>query len=361
MPDKLSQSELDAQFSEAIEADDMDGAQDALDAIEDLDQAPSNESGAAAFTDEALGLGGFSAILTQLSSEQIAALQVQVPNKDDLSAMYLPGTTIIDAAHRIHVSKRGDVKRAARGLALAAAGGVDLDAQTIMSNTGSTYTIEDGICYELQRVEQPDFTGSVAILEKKVPCKGHLAYVKNPSGGFAETGEQHLRCLHQWALMFALGYYVTASTKGFFTEDKPIVPVEIAQRVGDEPARAFAKTIIDGWVQNSGDRREVRTGFAQAINAEKQTAGLAEGSHLPARSEIGGYPLPDGMTVSQAVTNLRGRQFALIVELPMNEKTIRVTTRTVKNLTELASVVAPHFAVAKQNAGELVALELVAR
>ncbi len=360
MPDQLSKSELDAQFSEAIEADDMDGAQAALDAVENAAQAPSNESGAAAFTDEALGIGGFSSVLAELSLEQIAKLQVQVPNKADLSAMYLPGTTIIDADHRIHVSQRGDVKRAARGLALAAAGGVDLDAQTIMSNSGSVYTIEDGICYELQRVQQPDFMGNVAVLEKKVPCKGHLEYIKTGKG-FAETGEQHMRCLHQWALMFALGYYVTASDKGFFTEDKPIVTVEIAQRVGDEAARALAKTVIDAWVANSGDRREVRTGFAQAINAAKQTAGLADSSQLPSRTEIGGFTLPDGTTITQAVTNLRGQQFALLVELPMNDKTIQVTTRTVKTITELASVVAPHFAVAKANRGELVALELIAR
>jgi len=361
MPDKVSQEDLDAQFEAAVEADDMKGAQAALDAVEEQAQAPASASGAAAFTDEALGIGGFSSVLTQLSLEQIAELQVQVPNKDDLSAMYLPGTSVIDAEHRIHLTKRGDVKRAARGLALAAAGGVDMDSQVITSNSGSKYTIENGECFELQRTEQPDFSGNVTILEKKVPCKAHLVYVKNPGGGFTATGEEHLRGLHQWALMFMLGTYVTASTKGFFAEDKPIVAVEIAQRVGDDAARAFAKTIIDGWVQNSGDRREVRTGFSQAMSAERAQAGLPDNSYLPPRNEIGGYTLPDGKTISQAVMDLRGRQFALTVQLPMNDKTIEITTRTVKNLTELASVVAPHFAVAKQNSGELVPVELLAR
>jgi hypothetical protein len=225
-----------------------------------------------------------------------------------------------------------------------------------MSNSGSTYTIEEGICLELKRVEQPDFAGNVAILEQKVACKGHLEY-KKTDNGFAPTGQQLLRCLHQWALMFQLGFFVTASIKVYDV----IVRTEVGQRVGDESARAVSQAKVDEWVQNSDDRREMRTEFAQAITAQKNELGLAPSSYLPPKTEIGGYALPDGKTVSQAVVDLRGRQFALKVELPMNGKTIEIVTRTVKNLTELASVVAPHFAVARQNSGELVAVELIAR
>ncbi len=353
MPEQNEQESLDAKFEAAIEADDNEAAAELLSQVED---APSD--GAALFTDEALGLGGFDPVLAQLSLEQIAALQIQVPNKDDLSAMYLPGTSVIDSGHRLHLTNRGDVKRAARGLAIAAAGGVDLDSKVIMSNSGRQYTIENGECMELTKTEQPDFEGNVAVLVQKIACKGHLEYASNGSG---LTGGSHVRCLHQWALMFKFGYYVTASTKGFFSPEKPIIQTEIANRVGDESARAVAQAQITQWTQNSSDRRDVRTGFAQAINAEKNELGLAEGSYLPPKTEIGAYDLPTGETVSEAITSLKGRQFALTVRLPMNDKTIDITTRTVKNLTELASVVAPHFAVARQNNGALLALELIAR
>ncbi len=370
--------QLDAELVEATEADDLERASAILKQIEDATPADAPVVSAEAIglestvakeatqtmdapesitiTKASLGVGGFTPVLAGLSSDEISALMIPVSDAEDLMALIIPGTSVLDADHRIHLAERGDVKRAARGLAIAAAGGVDMDSQVILSNSGRAYTIEDGICYELKRVEQPDFAGNIAILEQKVACKGHLEY-KKADKGFELTGRQHLRCLHQWALMFQLGYFVTASIKVYDV----IVRTEIAGRVGDEQARATAKTQVEEWVQNSDNRREVRTEFAQAITAQKNELGLADNSHLPPKTEIGGYALPDGKTVSQAVVDLRGRQFALKVELPMNGKTIEIVTRTVKNLTELASVVAPHFAVARQNSGELVAVELIAR
>ncbi len=369
--------QLDAELVAATEADDSKRASEILKQIEDLPadapvvsaEAIGLESTVAkeatttmeasesiVITKASLGAGGFTPVLAGLSSDEINLLMVEVSDAEDLMALIIPGTSVLDADHRIHLAERGDVKRAARGLALAAAGGVDMDSQVILSNSGRAYTIEEGICYELKRVEQPDFQGNVAILEQKVPCKGHLEYKKTESG-FELTGRQHLRCLHQWALMFQLGFFVTASIKVY----AEIVRTEVGSRVGDDAARKQAQAQVDVWVQNSDTRREVRTGFAQAITAQKNELGLSDNAYLPAKTEIGGYALPDGLTISQAVTNLRGRQFALKVELPMNGKTVEIVTRTVKNLTELASVVAPHFAVARQNSGELVAVELIAR
>jgi hypothetical protein len=356
MPESQDQENLDAKFEAAIEADDNAKAAELLDQVQETAEAPAGDA-AALFTDEALGLGGFSPVLAQLSSEQIAKLQIQVPNKDDLSAMYLPGTTVVDAGHRIHLSRRPDVKRAARGLALAAAGGVDLDSQVILSNSGRTYTIEDGECVELTKTEQPDFAGNVAILEQKVACKGHLEYASDGSG---PTGGQLMRCLHQWALMFQLGYYVTASTKIFFV-DQPVVTTEIGNRVGDEAARAAAKAQIDTWVANSKTRQEQRVAFAQAKAHAVNTGQVTEAGRLPARREIAQYTLPDGSTVAQAVTDLQGRYFTLTVELPINSKMSQVTTRVVRNIAELADAIAPTFAVAAREKADFSVVSVNAR
>lgn len=337
MPEQNDQESLDAKFEAAIDADDNAAAAELLTQVED---APSD--GAALFTDEALGLGGFDPVLSQLSSGEIDALQIQVPNKDDLSAMYLPGKSVIDAAHRIHLNRRPDVKRAARGLAIAAAGGVDLDSKVILSNSGRTYTIKDGECVELTQTEQPDMSGNVSILKQEVPCKGHLEYASNGSG---PTGGQLMRCLHQWALMFEFGFYVTASTKTFFV-DQPIVTTEIGNRVGDEAARATAQAQIDTWVTNSKDRQSTRVAFAQAKAHEVNQGNVTEAGRLPARREIAQYTLPDGATVAQAVTDLGGQFFTLTVELPINSKMSQVTTRVVRNIAELADAIAPTFAVA---------------
>jgi hypothetical protein len=349
MSESGNKSELDAQFEAAIEADDMDGARDALDAIEDVAQTP-NESGAAAFTDEALGLGGFEPILDQLSSAQIAALQIDIPKKDDLSAMYLPGKTVVDADHRIHLTGRGDVKRAARGLAIAAASGVDLASKVIMSNSGRNYTIEDGVCLELKRTEQPDMSGNVAILEQKVACKGHLEYASNGSG---PTGGQHIRCLHQWALMFELGFYVTASKQGYFSADKPIVTTEIGNRVGDEAARAAAQSQINKWVANSKVRQETRQAYAEVINHEKNSGRVTPQGRLLPRNEISAFLLPAGGTVAEAVVDLQGKYFSLTVQFPVNGVMSSFTTRVVRNIAELADAIAPAFVMAKREQADL--------
>ena len=304
-----------------------------------------------------LGIGPFEPTLAQLSAAQINALLVPVADTDDLFALVVPGTSVISAENRLHLTQRGDLKRAARGLAIAAAGGVDLDAQLIRSNSGREYTIEAGVCLEIQTQSQPDFSGNVATLEKRVPCKGHLAYNK-VGDSFVPTGEEHLRCAHQWALMFALGYFVTAS-KGTFLE---VARTEIGSRVGDAAARAEAKAVIDGWVENRETRTEVRTVFAKAIAHEKNLGNAGPDGLLAARAEIAEFVLPSGKTVAQAVIDLKGRMFALKVQLPMGgDGTMEVTTRTVKTMSDLASAVAPHFAVARQNAGTLKVLELIAR
>jgi hypothetical protein len=357
MPETQDQESLDAQFEAAIEADDNDKAAELLDQVEEnAGIAPAGDA-ASLFTDEALGLGGFQPVLEQLSSEQIAALQINVPNKDDLSAMYLPGTTIIDADHRIHLSRRPDVKRAARGLAIAAAGGVDLDSKVILSNSGRTYTIEDGECVELTQTEQPDMSGNVSILKQKVACKGHLEYASDGSG---PTGGVLMRCLHQWALMFQLGYYVTASTKTFFGE-QPVVTTEIGNRVGDEAARAAAKAQIDKWVANSKGRQERRVAYAQAKAHAVNTGQTTPAGRFPARREIAQYNLPDGKTVAQAVTELQGRYFTLTVELPINSKMSQVTTRVVRNIAELADAIAPTFAVAAREKADFSVVSVNAR
>ena len=350
-------SQLESELENAVESDDNAAAKLALGQIEDLESDSPARQGLT-LTKQELGIGAFTPVLASLSVEEINALQVVVEDADDLAAMLIPGTSVLDADHRIHLTSRGDVKRAARGLAIAAAGGVHLESQVIQSNSGSSYTIDGGICFELQQTEQPDFSGTVTILEKRVPCKGHLAYNK-VDGGWKETGESHLRCLHQWALMFALGYFVTASKGTFF--EKLIVTTEIASRVGDENARTQATAQIENWVSASDQRRAIRTGFAQAITAEKNELGLADNSYLPSKTEIGGYTLPTGETVAEGVNNLKGRQFILKVRVPMNGVELDLTTRVVKNITELASAVAPHFAVARANDGKLLALELIAR
>jgi hypothetical protein len=304
-----------------------------------------------------LGIGPFQARLAQLSPDAISKLLVPVTDTEDLLALILPGTSKITAETRLHLEVRGDVKRAARGLAIAAAGGVDLDARLISSNSGRDYTIEDGVCYELRSTEQPDFSGNVAVLEQKVACKGHLDYEK-VDGKFVATGKQLMRCQHQWALMFSLGYFVTASAK-MFTE---VARTEIGQRVGDEAARKAAQAQIALWTNNTEERREVRSEFAQAIAAERNLGNVGPDGLLPAKTEIGGYQLPNGKTVSQTVVDLKGRMFALKIQLPMRDNgTVEVTTRTVKNMAELASAVAPHFAVARQNSGSLKVLEVIAR
>lgn len=357
MPDKAN---LESEFEKAIESDDNEGAALKLAQIENLDSEGPAESTGPSLTKEQLGIGAFVPVLAALSVDEIESLQVAVIDADDLSAMFIPGTSIFDAEHRIHLTQRGDVKRAARGLAIAAAGGVDLDSRAILSNSGRTYTIrEDGVCIELQTTKQPIFGGDFVTINNEEECKGHLKYKKSEGKGFELAGGSHMRCLHQHGVMFQLGYFVTASKSTFF--DSQVVTTEIAQRVGDESARAMAAKQIEQWVGNTNDRREIRTGFAQAITAQKNELGLADSSYLPPSQEIGGIDLPTGETVAAAVIDLKGRQFALTVRIPLNGKTVDVTTRTCKNMSELASAVAPHFAVAKQNNGALLALELVAR
>ncbi len=372
MPDK---AKLESEFVKAVESDDNDAAKLVLSQIEGVQTKDTQSKGdTVVISKSMLGIGEFVSALPALSVDEIDALLIdeveddrdpatltpeQLAAKEDLAVMLIPGVSILDAEHRIHLTQRGDVKRAARGLAIAAVGGVDLEARVIKSSSGTVHTIEDGTCYALLETSQANFDGSVTKITNREECKGHLKYDKTEKG-WKLAGGSHLQCLHQHSLMFQLGFFVTASKATFF--DTGVVMSEIAQRVGDKDARAVSAELIAGWVNNSNERRVVRTSFAQAITARKNELGLPDNSFLPPSTEIGGLVLPTGETVTQAVINLKGRQFALMVRLPMDGSTVDVTTRTVKNMRELSSAVAPHFAVARQvEGGELLAVEVLLR
>ncbi len=354
--------QLDAQLVAATESDDRELASEILKKIEDLPvdvqdgamEAPATMTDSITLTKAALGIGeAFDPQLTQLTPEQIAQLVVEVSDADDLMAMILPGTSVIDADNRTHLTQRGDVKRAARGLALAAAGGVDFESKLITSNSGSKHTIENDECVEITVTSQPNFQGGQAVLRSKKPCQGHLEYRKVGTS-FEKTGGEHMRCLHQWALVFATGGYVTASAKIFGA----VAITEIGQRVGDETARANADAVIGTWVEKADARREEREIYAKAINHEKNEGRTTAEGRLNPRPEISQFLLPSGETVAQAVSALKGQYFTLTIELPLNNKMAKRTTRVVRNLSELADAVATNFAVASQYGGEVKALSV---
>ena len=374
--------QLDAEFAAAAEADDSELAGKLLKQIETFGEEPVVSAEAIGLeptvakeatqmdapesitiTKADLGMGDFKSPLAQLTDEQIDSYIVKVESTEDKIALILPGVSIIDAEHALHIQKRPDVKRAARGLALAAAGGVDTDSQVITGASGRVYTIVEGECFEVQQTPQLNWDGSANPIVKHVPCRSHLEYRKNPGKGFTATGGQHLRGKHQWALMYAFGYFITCSQKTFDEEGNSVVRTEIGASVGTDSVRKAAQAQFAQWTQNRESNNEVRTAFAQATNARKNELGLEPGSYLPPQNEIGGFDLPTGETVSEAIVSLQGRQFALLVRVPVDErgKIIEIATRTCKNLAELASAVAPHFALARKNNGKLLALELQAR
>jgi len=135
----------------------------------------SNMSQVLTITKESLGVTGFDQVLAQLSLETIDKMihKVQGTNAAgqplDLVALVLPGWTQVDPAKRIHVGdERGDVKRAARGAALAAAGAIQ-EGGDILSNSGRIYTIRDGRCFRLEQQPQVNFDQSETMLVKEVP------------------------------------------------------------------------------------------------------------------------------------------------------------------------------------------------
>ena len=363
--------ELDAQLVAATESDDRELASEILKKIEDLpvdaqDEAKEASNNMDAFegmklTSMSLGLGAeFVPQLKELTLEQIKTLVREDSDSKDRVALILPGTSVMEK-DPIHVSTRGNIVRAARGLAIAAAGGVDFKTKLITSMSGSTHTIEDGKCIEVTTTSQPSFGPENAKIRSTKPCQGHLEYeVKYDGKGnktFAKTGNEHTRCYHSWALVFALGGWVTTSKEKHGLK----AIVEVCQRVGDESARDSAQVVVDQWVENADERRTEREIYAKAINHERNEGNVTPEGRLNPRPEISQFVLPSGETVAQAVSALQGQYFTLTIELPLNNVMAKRTTPVVKNLLELADAVATNFAVASQYGGEVKALSVNAR
>lgn len=298
--------------------------------------------------------------LPQLSLDTLSAALIKVPDEisDNMMLIGVPGVMKVSPETRIHIQERGEVRRAARGLALALAGGVK-DGK-ITSNDGSIHIVREGVCVEIQSFKQFDsFNGKMALIERERECKGHLGYRKQ-GDSFVPTGEEFTRCLHQWAIMFSLGYVVSFGLKqanGQPTNYPDVALVEMAQRVGDADAREYAKAQVDEWSGNAAARFEKRKVYSQAMQAERNEKNLADGSYLPDRPEILGYKLPDGRTIQDAIGDLRGSFGVLDFTLPINGEMARASVGF-RTPNELASRIAPHLATAKYQGGELKAVAL---
>lgn len=303
-------------------------------------------------TKESLGIGSeFTSALNALDLATIKSALIEVQDTDNLSALVVDGVSKLDSEHRIHVERRGEIRRAARGFALFAAGGVE-NGQ-ITSPDGSLHYVEDGICYEKSETKQPDsFTAGFATIERIVPCLGHLEYRK-VGEKFVKTGGEYTRCLHQWALMFAGGFFITFNRELY----SDVIITEAAQRVGDEDAREVAKAQIEEWQQNRQANFESRKTVAQAIVHTKNKMGLGENEPLPAAPDVLNLELPDGKTVKDAVLALGGARFVATFELPINGETSRQKVRA-GSLSELASRVAPIYAAARMQQLALVPVEV---
>lgn len=307
-------------------------------------------------TKEALGIGGeFESSLEALSLADIQAAIVEVEDTEDLEAL-VASTSKIAPETRLHVEQRGEIRRMARGFALFAAGGVGTDGH-ITSPDGNVHYVEDGVCRQKTLTKQPDsFTGTMATIERVTPCLGHLEYRNTGTSDkpkFVKTGKEYTRCLHQWALMFAAGYFTTFS-KGTYHD---VVVTEIAQRVGDEQAREVAQEQISEWRASSTQRFEERKFVAQAIAHTKDVMGLDDADRLPAAPAVLELTLPNGKTVKDSVLALGGARFVASFELPINGETSRQNVRA-GSLAELASRVAPIYAAAKRQELELVPVEV---
>lgn len=306
-------------------------------------------------TKEALGIGGeFSSALAALSLPEIQAALVDVQDTEDLEAL-VSSTSKITAETRIHVEQRGEIRRMARGFALFAAGGVS--DGLITSPDGSIHYVEEGICYKKSLTKQPDsFSGSMATIERVTPCLGHLEYRNTGTSDkpkFVKTGKEYTRCLHQWALMFSVGYFTTFS-KSIYHD---VIVTEVAQRVGDEGAREVANEQIAEWRESSTQRFEERKFVAQAIQHTKNAMGLDDDARLPAAPAVLDLTLPNGETVKDSVLALGGARFVATFELPINGETSRQKVRA-GSLAELASRVAPIYAAAKRQEIALVPIEV---
>jgi hypothetical protein len=304
-------------------------------------QAPVGE-----ITKESLGIGGeFSSALNALDIATIKSYIADVQGTEDLSVLYMPGVTVLDPEHRFHVELRGDVRRAARGFAVFAAGGVSDDG-VITSPNGNVHFVEGGVCFEKKETQQLDsLSGGISTIERTVPCKGHLEYRNTGTADkpiWKATGVELDRCLHQWALMFANGYYVSFSRNSY----KDVVLTAIAERVGDEKAREVADAQITEWVENNQQRFETRKAFAQAINHTKDVMGLGEDEQLPPVADVLGYKFPDGRTLEEAILDLKGAIFFVTYTIPVNGEEV---TQRIKaaNTAEAKRRFAPAYALAR--------------
>lgn len=315
---------------------------------------PTKTSG---ITKEQLGVSAFEPVLAQLTLEQIKAMLIEVADADDLLVL-LPEGTPVDAANRIHVTERGDVYRAARGMGLYAAGAVE-DGY-ILSNSGRTYEIRDGVCIRLDTQLQLNSDSSTTALIKESPCLGHLEY-KNVGVGaetkFVATGGEHMRCAHQWAAMFAAGYFVTVSKSSYYD----IVLAEIASRVGDKEARAAADALKAGWAEKRQDKFEVRKAHAQVIAAARNDGRVLANGRMAPFTDIVDAALPDGSKVGDAVKALKGNTFVLKFRLNIGGKLQDMFSRKVSTLQDLADAIAPTAAIARNQGQSLEVLEVIAK
>ena len=309
-------------------------------------------------TKEALGIGSeFTSSLNALSIDTIKTYMVEVEDTDDLLALILPGVTKVSANTRIHLELRGEVKRASRGLGLAAAGGV-VDG-IITSPNGNIHQVEEGVCHAKSTSVQPDsFSQQMAVIERTSPCLGHLDYRNVGSSDepkWEKTGREFTRCQHQWALMFAAGYFVTVSKKTY----REVVITEIASRVGDDTARDVAKAQIQEWRDKRQTNFETRKAVAQGIQHAKNVMDLSADQRLPSVPEVLTLALPDGQSIRDKVLGLGGARFVVTFELPLNGQQVEQTIRA-GSLDELTSRVAPIYAAAKLQGASLKPLSVEA-
>lgn len=313
-------------------------------------------------TKEQLGItGDFASPFSKLSTEQLDAALVTVQDAK-MVALVFPGVSKLNADNREHLQTRGDVRRAARGLAIAMAGGVDTDSGVVTSTSGSQYVVKGGKSYRLDQRMQPNSDGTLTPIVIETPTNGHLDY-KKVDGKFVPTGDELIRDTHAWALMFDAGYFATFGTEqqdGSPTQLDVIARMELYNRLGDDNAREIARAQWEAWGEARQQRVETRAAFAQAINAEKSAGNVTPQGLLPAESGVAGLSLSNGQTVAEAIAALQGRRFRLSMNLPVNGRMTPATTKVVNNLAELASAVAPHFAVARAAGAAIEALEVLA-
>ena len=267
----------------------------------------------------------------------------------------IPGVTKFGREQWIHVGDgslgRGELKRLARGLGLYLASAVQADGK-ILGATGDTFFIENGVCYQVTQEPQVNsFTREISTIEKTTECKGHLVYKNvgsSDSPSFRATGEQYMRCKHQYAAMIAAGFLFTFSAEAY----REIVLTEISQRHGDADAKALAAQQIAEWRENGRQRFEARKAVAMATQHERNVQGLAEGELLPANTSFLELPY-NGATVKDAVIALKGQRFMVEVLFQVQGMDINQRLRA-RNLNELASRVAPIMATARQNDSDVV-------